>query len=82
MIKDRFFAIRVDFSPSSLTIESMYKEHTFFEFFDTYRNRYGEYENCSLEELLQEIMEYAKKMSEKERKLIQDSFDLAKKAHA
>jgi len=29
----------------------MYKENTFFEYFDAYKNRYGEYENRAIEEL-------------------------------
>jgi hypothetical protein len=29
----------------------MYKENTFFEYFDAYKNRYKEYENRTIEEL-------------------------------
>lgn len=59
----------------------MYKENTFFEYFDTYRDRYRNYENRTLEELLSEILEYAKNMSSGEIHMIQSAFDLGKKAH-
>jgi len=59
----------------------MYKEKTFFEYFDSYRNRYREYENKSLEELQEEIMTYASTMSKENRHMIDTAFCLGKKVH-
>lgn len=62
-------------------MKSMYKEKTFFEYFDSYRNRYREYENKSLEELKAEIMTYADSMSREDHHMIDAAFSLGKKVH-
>lgn len=59
----------------------MYKEKTFFEYFDTYQKKYEAYENKSLDELQKEIMSYAQNMSQEDQALILSAFNLGENAH-
>ncbi len=82
MIKGSLLQIKVDFFASSDTMYPvMYKEKTFFEYFDAYRKHYGAYEERPLEELREEIMIYAKKMKKEDQALIESAYELGKRAH-
>lgn len=59
----------------------MYKEKTFFEYFNAYKKHYEVYEEKTIEELYAEISTYAKKMSPDEQALIESAYLLGKKAH-
>ncbi len=59
----------------------MYKEKTFFEYFNDYRKRYGEYESRSVEDLFEEISEYTKNFDEPKKRIIEAAFELGEKAH-